>query len=170
MCGICGFSGSSDRELLRRMTETLNHRGPDDSGFYESERMSLGIRRLSIIDVAGGRQPISNEDGTILVAFNGEIYNYHDVRNDLEKRGHRFATLSDTEVIVHAYEDLGPKCVDVLGGMFCFALWDENLHRLLLARDRIGMKPLYYSLGPTGIVFGSEIKALLAHPSVKREV
>src|SRR5438093_4496020 len=170
MCGICGFSGPSDHEVLRMMTDTLRHRGPDDSGYYESEGISLGIRRLNIIDVAGGHQPISNEDGTIFVAFNGEIYNYLDVRANLERKGHRFATVSDTEVIVHAYEEIGPRCVDVLLGMFCFALWDENLNRLMLARDRIGMKPLYYTSVPPGIVFASEIKALLAHPATKREV
>ena len=170
MCGICGFSGPADHGLIRTMSQTMFHRGPDDSGYYESEEISLGIRRLSIIDVAGGHQPITNEDGAISVVYNGEIYNYRDLREKLERKGHRFSTLSDTEVIVHSYEEFGPRCVDVLWGMFCFALWDEHLHRLMLARDRIGMKPLYYILTPTGIAFASEIKALLPHPEAKRDV
>src|SRR2546426_2882314 len=151
------------------MTDALYHRGSDDSGYYESDTLSLGLRRLSIIDVAGGHQPISNESGTIWVVFNGEIYNHMAIRDDLEGRGHRFSTLSDTEVVAHAYEEFGPGCVDHLWGMFAFAVWDDQHKTLMLARDRIGMKPLYYVRTNDGLVFASEIKSLLIHPHVRRE-
>src|SRR6058998_1130421 len=124
MCGLCGFTGSSNHDLLRRMTDSLHHRGPDDSGYYESDALSLGLRRLSIIDVAGGHQPISNENGSVWVVFNGEIYNFQALRNDLIGRGHRLTTRTDTEVIVHLYEEYGASVVDHLRGMFAFALWD----------------------------------------------
>src|SRR5256885_13700046 len=123
------------------MAETIRHRGPDDDGFYRSSGVGFGFRRLSIIDVGGGHQPISNEDGTVWIVFNGEIYNYQELRRDLQKRGHTFRTASDTETIVHLYEDLGPRCVDRLRGMFAFAIWDTRRRQILLARDRLGIKP-----------------------------
>jgi asparagine synthase (glutamine-hydrolysing) len=153
------------------MAAALAHRGPDDEGFYYRGPVVLGMRRLSIIDVAGGHQPIGNEDGSIWVVFNGEIYNFAGLREDLIARGHRFKTQTDTEVIVHLYEEAGDDLVDHLNGMFAFAVWDEGRQRLLLARDRMGEKPLYYSdLPDKGFVFASELKALLVHPRVEREI
>jgi asparagine synthase (glutamine-hydrolysing) len=172
VCGIAGFVVSSAREdrgeLLRRMTAALRHRGPDDEGAYVDDHVALGARRLAVIDLATGQQPIANEDGTILVVLNGEIYNFLDVRSRLERRGHRFRTRSDAEVIVHAYEEAGADCVRELDGMFAFALWDASRQSLLLARDRMGEKPLYYYAGPNTFVFGSELRALLQHPDVPR--
>jgi asparagine synthase (glutamine-hydrolysing) len=170
MCGICGIAGQRDPELVQRMTRTMVHRGPDDEGFYSDQSVSLGMRRLSIIDLESGHQPITNEDQSVWVIFNGEIYNYRELRASLEKKGHRFATGSDTEVIAHAYEEYGEACVHALRGMFTFALWDRARARLLLARDRLGIKPLYYWISGGVLVFGSEIKAILAHPGVSREV
>lgn len=174
MCGISGFLGhgarEEHRETLRRMTDALRHRGPDDEGFYLDEHAALGARRLSVIDLQTGRQPISNEDGTVWVVQNGEIYNFPDLRDRLERRGHRFRTRSDTEVIVHAYEEYGEDCVSHLDGMFAFAVWDAAHRSLLLARDRMGEKPLYYYAGPEAFVFGSELRALLEHPAVPSEL
>jgi asparagine synthase (glutamine-hydrolysing) len=174
MCGLAGWVASRtvDEAILRRMTDALIHRGPDADGFYVSpdRRVGLGHRRLSIIDLATGDQPISNEDGTIWVIFNGEIYNFPDLRDDLERAGHRFATNSDTEVIVHAYEHYGEDCVHRLNGMFAFALYDQPAQRVFLARDRFGEKPLHYAVVDGDFLFGSEIKALLAHPGVSRTV
>src|SRR5690349_16671491 len=170
MCGICGVVDTAapvDRGLLERMTQTLRHRGPDDDGFYLAEPnrsrpgVGLGFRRLSIIDVAGGAQPIPNEDRSIWVVLNGEIYNFVELRDELRAKGHRFRTLSDTEAIVHLYEELGPRCVERLRGMFALAIWDANVGRLLLARDRFGKKPLYYAELGGRFVFASEVKALL---------
>ena len=175
MCGICGKL-TFDREatvspaLIRAMTDTLVHRGPDDDGIYVAPNIGLGHRRLSIIDLSTGHQPLSNEDGTVWIAFNGEIYNYQDLRNDLKTRGHLFRTESDTEVIVHLYEEYGEACVEKLRGMFAFAIWDDRSKALLLARDRVGIKPLYYWKSDSSLVFASEIKAILADPDVKREV
>ena len=175
MCGICGKL-NFDREnpissgLLKRMADTLYHRGPDDEGFYVSGPVGLGFRRLSIIDLASGHQPLSNEDGTVWIVFNGEIYNYQELREYLLTRGHNFRTRTDTEVIVHLYEEFGPSCVEKLRGMFGFAIWDERNQTLMLARDRIGIKPVYYATGDHSLVFGSEIKAILADPSVNAEV
>ena len=172
MCGIAGFVVNrvrdGRREILRRMTATLRHRGPDDEGAYVDEQVALGARRLAVIDLATGQQPIANEDGTIRVVLNGEIYNFADLRGRLERRGHRFSTRSDAEVIVHAYEEAGEACVRDLDGMFAFALWDASRQTLLLARDRMGEKPLYYYAGPDAFVFGSELRALLQHPDVPR--
>lgn len=167
MCGIAGIIGSehsyvADMAEISRMCRTIAHRGPDDEGVHVVGRAGLGMRRLSIIDLATGRQPIHNEDGTVWVVFNGEIYNFPELRARLESRGHRFYTNSDTEVIVHLYEDHGLECVNQLRGMFAFALWDENCQRLLLARDRFGKKPLHYAIHDGRLLFGSEIKALLA--------
>jgi asparagine synthase (glutamine-hydrolysing) len=166
VCGIAGIVGRAgdvvDPVDVHRMCETLIHRGPDDEGIYAQGPVGLGIRRLSIIDIAGGHQPIHNEDESVWVVFNGEIYNFAELRKDLESRGHRFYTHSDTEVIVHLYEETGADCVKKLRGMFAFALYDRTHHRLLLARDRLGKKPLHYAWSQGQLVFASEIKALLA--------
>jgi len=176
MCGICGLvlppaSGLPDEANLKAMAQTLIHRGPDDEGYFLKPGVGLAARRLSIIDVAGGHQPLSNETATVWVAQNGEIYNFLDIRADLEKRGHTFRTRSDTEVIAHSYEEWGLDCLSRFRGMFAFALWDEPKKRLILARDRLGVKPLYYTLLPDGsLIFGSEIKAILIYPQVPREL
>src|SRR3989454_3783457 len=151
-----------DATDIRRMCQTIVHRGPDDEGVYTQGPVGLGMRRLSIIDLAGGRQPIHNEDKTLWVVFNGEIYNFPDLRWELEARGHQFYTHSDTEVIVHLYEEMGSDCVKKLRGMFALALYDDRKQKLLLARDRLGKKPLHYALSHGRLSFGSEIKALLA--------
>jgi asparagine synthase (glutamine-hydrolysing) len=175
MCGIVGFVNAglktADREILERMNRCIVHRGPDEDGFYLKDTVALAMRRLSIIDLKGGQQPIYNEDRTKAIVFNGEIYNYRELRADLEKRGDRFYTNSDTEVIVHLYDRYGADCVQHLRGMFAFAIWDERDESLFIARDRVGKKPLLYSHQSNGdFVFGSEFTALLAHPSVSREV
>lgn len=175
MCGICGALALTDEsvvdvELLRAMNRTLIHRGPDDEGYYQDGPVGLAIRRLSIIDLDTGHQPLSNEDGTLWIVFNGEIYNYRELRKDLERRGHRFVTHSDTEVIVHAYEEFGVTCLGRLNGMFAFAIWDSHRRSLWLVRDRIGIKPLYYYRSGRIFLFASEIKAILAHPGVRREI
>ncbi|HEV2117985.1 MAG TPA: XrtA/PEP-CTERM system amidotransferase [Terriglobales bacterium] len=175
MCGICGIANFErpdivSRELVGRMNDTLSHRGPDDAGVYVGPGVGLGHRRLSIIDVAGGHQPISNEDGSVWVLLNGEIYNYPELRQRLLKRGHRFSTQSDTEAIVHLYEDKGEECFAELRGMFSIALWDSRQRKLLLARDRVGKKPLFYFSDGKQILFGSELKSLLAAGNVPRSV
>ena len=174
MCGIAGILRTDGRPVLEReirsMCGAMVHRGPDDEGVYLGDGVGLGMRRLSIIDLEHGRQPVSNEDGTIWVVFNGEIYNFEQLRRDLERRGHRFQSHSDTETIVHLYEDVGPRCVNYLRGMFAFALWDERLQRLLLARDRLGIKPLYYAHIDGGLAFASELKPVLQLPEVSRTV
>jgi asparagine synthase (glutamine-hydrolysing) len=166
VCGIAGIVGRSgdltDAATIHRMCQTLIHRGPDDEGIYVSQNVGLGMRRLSIIDLAGGRQPIHNEDRTVWIVLNGEIYNFQRLRHELESRGHRFYTNSDTEVVVHLYEEMGADCVHKLRGMFALALYDEKRQSLLLARDRLGKKPLYYAFCDGRLFFGSEIKALLA--------
>lgn len=172
MCGICGkYSPTGVRaEEIQPMLNAIIHRGPDDEGLYVNGRIGLGSRRLSIIDLPGGRQPIANEDETIWVVYNGEIYNYPALRHELQARGHTFRTHSDTEVIVHLYEEMGERCVERLSGMFAFALWDSNTQTLLLARDRIGQKPLFYAQTGDDLLFGSEIKAILAIDNTPREV
>ena len=163
MCGIAGYvlsEGKADQARVRAMCDCLRHRGPDDEGFHLDAGCALGMRRLSIIDLPGGHQPISNEDGSVWVVFNGEIYNYRELRADLESRGHRFRTHSDTETLVHLYEDAGPGGVARLRGMFAYALWDAREGRLLLARDRFGKKPLYYAALREGLFFASELSAL----------
>jgi asparagine synthase (glutamine-hydrolysing) len=167
MCGIAGIvqthpDGAVDPATIHRMCATMVHRGPDDEGIFVKAGVGLGMRRLSIIDLAGGHQPVFNEDKTVWIVFNGEIYNFPELRADLEKRGHRFSTHTDTEVIVHLYEDLGADCVKRLRGMFAFALYDERRSKLLMARDRLGKKPLHYALTNGTLLFGSEIKAILA--------
>lgn len=181
MCGITGFidlwnlsnaRGADERaEQLHAMCRVIRHRGPDDQGVMLAPGAALGMRRLSIIDLAGGHQPISNEDNSVTIVFNGEIYNYRELQKELQTRGHRFRTNSDTETIVHAYEEFGASCVDHLRGMFAFAIWDDREKKIFIARDRVGKKPLYYSVTRGGtLVFGSELKSLLEHPEVERNV
>ncbi len=170
MCGICGVVGPlADRHLASRMCEVQRHRGPDDSGIYSDPNICLGNTRLSIIGVKSGKQPIKNEDGTIWITYNGEIYNFRDLRASLQQLGHSFYTDTDTEVIVHCYEEYGTDSVAYLRGMFAFALWDSNSKSILLARDRLGIKPLYYANLGQSFVFASEIKAILSLPGMKRE-
>src|ERR1035437_5963936 len=169
MCGIAGYLphyGNKPNLLrLEQMCHRLVHRGPDAAGYLCDDRVALGHRRLSIIDLSGGNQPLGNEDGRIQVVFNGEIYNYRELRKDLESR-HRFVTQSDTEVLVHLYEEVGERLPEYLNGMFAFAIWDGRRNELFLARDRFGKKPLYYSSTVTGtrFCFASELKALPAIP------
>ncbi|OGS33774.1 MAG: asparagine synthase (glutamine-hydrolyzing), partial [Elusimicrobia bacterium RIFOXYB2_FULL_49_7] len=172
MCGICGFTNSGNEELLRRMTDTLKHRGPDGSGFYSAPggSVQLGMRRLAVIDLHTGSQPIYNEDKTVVVVFNGEIYNFNNLRRDLESKGHIFATNTDTEVIVHAYEQYGEECVNHFAGMFALALWDTREEKLFIARDRMGIKPLFYSFKNGDLSFSSEINSLLENPEISREI
>jgi len=170
MCGIAGFT-FDDAVLIRRMCDVLQHRGPDDDGYYVDSHLSLGNKRLSIIDLKTGRQPIYNEDKSIVVVYNGEIYNFPELRGELEEAGHRFYTNSDTEVIVHAYEEWNLDCLPKFNGMFAFALWDTSDKRLLLARDSCGIKPLYYTFLENGtLMFASEIKAILQYELIRREV
>jgi asparagine synthase (glutamine-hydrolysing) len=174
MCGICGIFNTgtgepASPELIDRMRQFIAHRGPDDSGMHLSGPLGLGFARLSIIDLSGGHQPMTNETGEIWLVFNGEIWNYQLLREELLKQGHQFRTNSDTETIIHAYEEYGVDAIARLHGMFALALWDEPRQRLLLARDRAGKKPLYYTRADGNLIFASEIKALLAHPRVRRE-
>jgi asparagine synthase (glutamine-hydrolysing) len=175
MCGIAGYtytetSRPAEEDLVAKMCAVIHHRGPDEWGARVLGPVGLGMKRLRIIDLAGGQQPMHNEDGSIWIVFNGEIYNYQDLRPALESRGHRFATSSDTESIVHAYEEYGEDCVNHLRGMFAFAIWDDREKQLFLARDRFGKKPLHYLHDPRKLIFGSEIKSILEHPEVRPEV
>jgi asparagine synthase (glutamine-hydrolysing) len=175
MCGICGAINFDRKQWMQRsaleaMNQQIVHRGPDDAGFYLSENVGLAMRRLSIIDLATGHQPVSNEDGTIWLVYNGEIYNHEELRSDLETRGHRYRSRSDTETIVHLYEEYGRDCVQRLRGMFAFALWDASERRLFAARDRLGIKPLYYRHSSQAFLFGSEIKTLLAYPDARADL
>src|SRR5262249_46988014 len=175
MCGIFGMFGidpgrTADPAVLRHMAHATVHRGPDGGGFYTDGSLGFGMRRLSIIDLATGEQAVASEDQKLWVVFNGEIYNYRHLTRDLIERGHRFNTTSDTEVLVHLYEEEGEDCVSRLRGMFAFALWDSARRTLLLARDRLGIKPLYYADTPDGFVFGSEMKAVVKSPWVGRRV
>src|SRR5262245_7062080 len=173
MCGIAGIMSLSGRPVLeseiRRMCDVMIHRGPDDQGYYAAPGIGLGMRRLSIIDLATGRQPVHNEDRSVWVIFNGEIYNFLELRAMLEQQGHRFYTNTDTEVIVHLYEQHGDTCVEKLRGMFAFALWDDRRKRLLVARDRLGVKPLYFGQAQGRLVFASELKAVLQDRAFRRE-
>lgn len=174
MCGIAGIAGFGERPIvldeIERMCQALYHRGPDEDGFYLSPDAGMGMRRLSIIDLKSGRQPVANEDGSIWVVFNGEIYNFQTLRDELESLGHRFTTRTDTEVIVHAYEQYGTACVDHFRGMFAFAIWDERRRQLMLARDRLGIKPLFYTSIGGRLIFASELKAILELPEVERKL
>ena len=175
MCGICGVYNAQSGEpvseqLIEHMTHLISHRGPDDSGAYLDGPVGLGFARLSIIDLGGGHQPMSNETGDIWIVFNGEIWNYQVLRKELTEKGHQFRTNCDTETIIHAYEEYGLDCIARLHGMFGFAIWDSPRKRLLLARDRAGKKPLYYTRVNGNLLFASEIKSLLCYPGVKRQV
>jgi len=175
MCGIFGIlyldqNRPVDSYDLKQMSNSLVHRGPDDEGFFIEGNVGLGIRRLSIIDLVTGHQPIANEDDSIWIILNGEIYNFPELRDELENRGHRFSTKTDTETIVHAYEEYGEDCVNKLNGMFAFAIWDSTEQKLVLARDRIGIKPLYYFLDDHCLVFASELKTILKCREVPRSI
>ena len=175
MCGIVGVVNLKERPpteegSLLQMLATIQHRGPDGFGIYRDANAALGSARLSIIDLNSGDQPIGNEDGTMWIVFNGEIFNYIELRPELEARGHRFSTQSDTEIILHLYEDFGPGCLRYLNGQFAIAIWNEQERSLFLARDRLGVRPLFYTLHDGRLIFGSEIKALLAYPGVKAEI
>src|SRR4030095_12491159 len=175
MCGITGWANLDSRtppaegaeELLHAMCERMIHRGPDSEGLFVTSGAALGMRRLAIIDLITGEQPVFNEDRSVAVVLNGEIYNYRDLRDDLEKRGHTFRSASDTEVLPHLYEEYGDEMVNELNGMFAFALWDSKRRRMLIARDRFGEKPLYWGVFANTLIFASEPKVLLAHPAVK---
>jgi asparagine synthase (glutamine-hydrolysing) len=177
MCGIAGFVSKDEHretrtanEVLERMCRVITHRGPDDQGTLVKNQVALGMRRLSIIDLAGGHQPMSGCDGAVTIVFNGEIYNYRELHRELESRGHQFKTHSDTETIVHAYEEYGARCVDYLRGMFAFAIWDAHAREIFIARDRVGKKPLYYTITRGGtLIFGSELKSLREHPEFRGE-
>ena len=175
MCAICGVLnlneyGAIEPEILRTMIAVVRHRGPDEAGVYIDDRVGLGHARLSIIDLSGGSQPLSNEDGTLWIVFNGEIYNYVELRRELEQRGHRFKTQSDTETIIHAYEEYGYGCLQRFNGQFAFALWDRRSAELLLARDRLGVRPLFYTISNGQLIFGSEIKSIGVHPNVSLDI
>ena len=174
MCGICGtlnfrHDQPAERSVLEKMNRQIIHRGPDEAGFFLSGNIGMAMRRLSIIDVQSGHQPVTNEDDSISLVFNGEIYNHQELRQRLEQRGHRYRSHSDTETIVHLYEEYGQDCVTHLRGMFAFAIWDSRRRTLFIARDRLGIKPLYFLLTDEHFLFASEIKALLAHPEVRAE-
>jgi len=175
MCGICGKiefreGKQVSSQLLRQMLDIIEHRGPDEHGIFRSGCVGLAHRRLNIIDLSTGKQPMCNEDGSVWIIYNGEVYNFAELRSNLVQKGHRFKSASDTEVIVHLYEEIGVECVQQLRGMFSFALWDENTKTLLLARDRVGIKPLYYCHTGDSLLFASEIKAMLVDPAVSREM
>lgn len=171
MCGLAGYVGQGDRDILERMTRFLKYRGPDDEGFFIQDGVGLGHQRLAIIDLSDkGRQPLGNEDGTIQLVFNGEIYNFQDLRENLILQGHKFKSQTDSEVIIHQYEEDGVECFKKFNGMFAMAIWDSRQKKLVLARDRYGEKPLYWTLTNHTLVFASELKAILRHPSVRREL
>ena len=176
MCGIAGILHLQDNDAgvsgdtLKRMLSVIKHRGPDGTGLYQRKQIGLGHQRLSIIDLSGGHQPMSNEDGTVWITFNGEIFNYLELRQDLVKRGHKFSTQSDTEVIIHLYEDYGTECLKHLNGQFAFAIWDQNTQGLFLARDRMGILPLFYSKTQNNFYFASEIKSIFAAGEVYPEI
>src|SRR5687768_28227 len=162
MCGIAGilnYSAAPDEAIVRRMLGMIRHRGPDEFGIYLGRDVALGNARLSIVDLAGGQQPIGNEDGTMWIVYNGEVFNYVELRAELESRGHRFSTNTDTEVILHLYEELGPECLSRLNGQFAIAIYNEQDGSLFMARDRLGVRPLFYTRASGRLIFASEIKA-----------
>ena len=172
MCGICGIyyidkQHTAEEVILKKMCASIYHRGPDDEGIFFYQNMGIGMRRLSIIDVGSGHQPIFNEDKSLVIVFNGEIYNYKEIKEELQKRGHKFSTNSDTETILHAYEEYGESCLNMLNGMFAIAILNTKTSELFIARDRIGIKPLYYYSSVDKFIFGSELKAILSHPGVE---
>lgn len=175
MCGICGIYNLDRqtpvrKDVLTRMNDALAHRGPDDTGIYMNESIGLGHRRLSIIDIKSGHQPMSNEDGSLWITYNGEIYNFRELKSQLTKKGHNFKTNCDTEVVIHSFEEFGPECVSKFNGMFAFAIWDNKNKTIFLARDRLGIKPLYYAFIKSTFIFASEIKSLFEHPLVNPKV
>ena len=167
MCGICGFAGIQNPELLKNMTDAIYHRGPNSDGVFTQGNNTLGARRLSIIDIEKGDQPITNEDGTVVVVYNGEIYNYIELREELKNLGWGFRTKTDTEVLLKTYQQYGEACLPKFNGMFAFVIYDTVQHSIFLARDRVGIKPLYYTIIDTGLYFTSEIKALCQVPALK---
>ncbi len=171
MCGICGFIGFKDPDLIKRMIDILRHRGPDSCGDYTDPFITLGHTRLSIVDLTqSANQPMFNEDNTVVLVYNGEIYNQKEIRSDLEKKGHIFKSRSDTEVILHSYEEYGADSICLFNGMFAYALWDSKNKILLIARDRLGIKQVYYSFSNGKLIFASEIKAILASKDFKKEL
>jgi asparagine synthase (glutamine-hydrolysing) len=173
MCGICGFYGSEDKDLIKSMTKLLRHRGPDDTGIFTDKNISLGHTRLSIIDLSkAGHQPMSNKEGILTISYNGEIYNYKELRKDLEKKGYKFSSSTDTEVVLSSYQEYGEKCIEQFNGMFAFAIWDSTKKSLFIARDRLGIKPLYYYYNKTTnhLIFSSEIKSILLYPDIPRKI
>lgn len=175
MCGICGLINSErdkvvERKTIKKMCDVITHRGPDDEGIYTHQNVGIGMRRLSIIDLVTGKQPISNETGDVWIVFNGEIYNHKDIRSELLAKGHKFSTNTDTESIIHAYEEFGENCVKKLNGMFAFAIWDQRRSEVFLARDRLGIKPLYYLFDKTRLIFGSEIKSILQAGDIPKRI
>ena len=172
MCGLCGFTGEIiDRDkVLENMTDVITHRGPDSVGYYKDSRISMGFRRLSIIDLEGGHQPIYNEDKSLVLMFNGEIYNHRELREELKKCGHSFYTNADSEVLIHGYEEWGEKLLDRLRGMFAFVIYNKNTGELFGARDFFGIKPFYYAQMNGTFMWGSEIKSFLDHPAFKKEL
>lgn len=172
MCGICGIyqpGVAIAHSVIQNMTDTLHHRGPDGQGIWVAEGIALGHRRLSIIDVEGGQQPWVSDDNSIHLVFNGELYNYVELKQELSRHGFHFKSSSDTEVLLRAYECWGISCVDHFNGMFAFAIWDDTLHRLFLARDHLGIKPLYYHIFAGNLIFASEIKSLLRFPRAREQ-
>src|SRR3989304_7051721 len=175
MCGIAGILNLNDEvkvssDLLKRMFSAIKHRGPDEFGSYKDADAGFAHARLSIIDLSGGQQPMSNEDGTVWITFNGEIFNYVELRQELLKKGHTFSTQSDTEVIIHLYEEYGEGCLEQLNGQFAFAIWDGNRRKLFLARDRAGIRPLFYTSNNNKFYFASEIKAIFATGETERDI
>ena len=170
MCGFCGYINKKEKESIKKMNDAIIHRGPDDESYYKDDNIAMGFRRLSIIDLSGGRQPISNEDDSLIITFNGEIYNFKEIKEDLIKKGHIFKTNTDTEVILHGYEEYKEKILDKLRGMFAFVIWNKNEKKLFGARDHFGQKPFYYANMNNTFMYGSEIKSFLYHPDFIKEV
>ena len=170
MCGFCGFINKKDKDIIKKMNDAIVHRGPDDESYYKDDYVAMGFRRLSIIDLKGGRQPMTNEDDSMVITYNGEIYNFKEIREDLVKKGHIFKTNADTEVILHGYEEYKEKILDKLRGMFAFVIWDKNKKQLFGARDHFGQKPFYYGTFNDTFMYGSEIKSMLYHPDFVKEV
>ena len=170
MCGFCGYINKKEKDSIKKMNDAIIHRGPDDESYYKDDFIAMGFRRLSIIDLKGGRQPMTNEDDSMIITFNGEIYNFKEIKEDLIKKGHIFKTNADTEVILHGYEEYKEKILDKLRGMFAFAIWDKKNQILFCARDHFGQKPFYYGLFNNTFMYASEIKSLLYHPDFKKEV
>ena len=170
MCGFCGYINKKEKNYIKQMNDMIAHRGPDDESYYTDDFIAMGFRRLSIIDLSGGRQPISNENDNMIITFNGEIYNFKEIKKDLIDKGHTFKTLTDTEVILHGYEEYGEGILDKLRGMFAFVIWDKDNKKLFGARDHFGQKPFYYAKMGDTFMYGSEIKSFLKHPDFKKEI